>query len=87
MFLLDQAVAADPYLVTLLKLDCWYLESTELDGWYPGEIEVPQRSNSKQVYIPIVQFTISLPMDSGLEGGLKHLRALIKWFLKHGSLH
>ena len=35
-FLLDCATAADSWLVILLELDCWYLDTTELDFWCAG---------------------------------------------------
>jgi hypothetical protein len=62
----------------------------ELDFWYPDNRywNHPQRTTSKQVYSPIVLITLCspLPLDSGLEGGLKHLWALIKVNLNNLSL-
>jgi hypothetical protein len=54
----------------------------ELHYWDPdnGDWNCPQRTTSKQSYIPIVLLPIfsPLPLDSGLEVGSKDLRTLIK---------
>lgn len=55
----------------------------ERNCWYPDKEDWthPQRTNSKQVHIPLCPINLSFPLPlvgSGLEGRLKHLRNLIK---------
>lgn len=72
LVLLDYATTVALNLRTLFELHCCYPDN---EGW-----NCPQRSTSKQVYIPIVLLPISspLPLDSELEAELKDLRMLIK---------
>lgn len=72
LVLLDYATTVALNLRTLFELHCCYPDN---EGW-----NCPQRSTSKQVYIPIVLLPISspLPLDSELEGGRECLKTVIK---------
>jgi hypothetical protein len=55
----------------MFELDCWYLDK---EDWNHSK-----DITSKHAYIPFpTDHLFSLPLVSELEGGLEHLRTLIK---------
>jgi hypothetical protein len=62
----------------LLLIPIWCPDTTEMDWWYLDEqrLESPEGIASKHLLALFTIFSL-LPVDSGLEMGLKHFRTLI----------